>query len=116
LADLARLLYTGTTFESESVSVWKRRIGADADSSKLDTQSPANFADRVKIPVLLIHSDKDTTVLIEQSEIEERALKHAGKEVTFVKLEGDDHHLEYSETRTKLLQAIESFLAAHIGT
>lgn len=115
-SNLARLLYTGTTFESESVSVWKRRIGADADSSKLDTQSPANFADRVKIPVLLIHSDKDTTVPIEQSEIEESALKHAGKQVTFVKLEGEDHYLEFSKTRIQLLSEIETFLKAHIGS
>lgn len=115
VSDLARLLYTGTTFESESVSVWKRRVGADLDGSKLRTQSPANFADHVKIPVLLIHSDKDTTVPIEQSEIEEGALKRAGKPVTFVKLEGDDHYLEYSKTRIQLLTEIESFLAAHIG-
>lgn len=115
-SDLARLLYTGTTFESESVSVWKRRIGADADSSKLETQSPANFADRVKIPVLLIHSDKDTTVPIEQGEIEEKALRHAGTSVSFVKLQGDDHYLEYSKTRIQLLTEIETFLAAHIGS
>jgi dipeptidyl aminopeptidase/acylaminoacyl peptidase len=115
LSDLNRMLYTGTSFESESVSVWKRRIGADVDSSKLDTASPANFASQVKIPILLLHSDKDTTVPIEQSQIEEDALKRAGKQVEFVTLEGDDHQLEYSATRIKLLKEVERFLAAHIG-
>jgi len=115
LSDLDHDLYTGTSFESESVSVWKRRLGADKDGSKLQAQSPANFADRVKIPILLIHSDKDTTVDIDQSEIEERALKRAGKDVEFVKLEGDDHYLEFADTRIKLLKEIERFLAAHIG-
>jgi dipeptidyl aminopeptidase/acylaminoacyl peptidase len=115
LSDLNRMLYTGTSFESEAVSVWKRRIGADVDSSKLDSASPANFAANVKIPILLLHSDKDTTVPIEQSQIEEDALKHAGKQVEFVTLEGDDHQLEYSATRIKLLKEVERFLAAHIG-
>jgi dipeptidyl aminopeptidase/acylaminoacyl peptidase len=115
LSDLNRMLYTGTTFESESVSVWKRRIGADVDDKKMDSQSPAKFADRVKIPVLLIHSDKDTTVPIEQSQIEERALKSAGKQVEFVTLQGEDHYLEFGDTRTQLLKEVERFLAAHIG-
>jgi acetyl esterase/lipase len=114
-SDLKHGIYEGTTFESEVVSVWKRRFGADENSHKLDEQSPADFAERVKIPILLIHSDKDTTVNIDQSEIEERALKRAGKDVEFVKLEGDDHYLEFADTRIKLLKEIERFLAAHIG-
>ena len=115
LSDLDRMLYTGTTFESESVSLWKRRIGADVDPKKLASQSPAKFASQVKIPILLIHSDKDTTVPIEQSTIEQRALKDAGKQVEFVTLEGDDHHLEFAATRIQLLKDVERFLAAHIG-
>jgi dipeptidyl aminopeptidase/acylaminoacyl peptidase len=115
VSDLKQAIYTGTSFESEGVSIWKRRFGSEDDSSKADAQSPANFADRVKVPILLLHSDKDTTVDIEQSEIEERALKHAGKQVEFVKLDGDDHYLEYADSRIKLLKEIDRFLAAHIG-
>jgi len=113
--DLAHAVYEGTTFKSEVGTIWRRRIGADKDSSKLDSQSPVNFAERVSAPVLLIHSDKDTTVKIEQSQIEERALRHAGKQVEFVTLEGDDHYLEFAETRIKLLNEIDRFLGAHIG-
>jgi dipeptidyl aminopeptidase/acylaminoacyl peptidase len=114
-ADLTRMFYTGSAFESEAVSIWKRRIGADVDSSKLASQSPANFADRVKIPILLIHSERDTTVPIEQSEIEAKALQRAGKQVEFVRLAGDDHYLEFADTRIELLKKIETFLAAHLG-
>jgi dipeptidyl aminopeptidase/acylaminoacyl peptidase len=115
LSDLHRMLETGTTFDSEVVSVWKRRIGSDVDDSKLLSASPANFAGNVKIPILLIHGEKDTTVPIEQSEIESDALKNAGKQVEFVRLAGDDHHLDYAATRIQLLKEIERFLAAHIG-
>ena len=114
-SDLAHDFYTGTTFESEVDSLWRRRIGADRDSGKMDEQSPARYAERVKAPVLLIHSDKDITVKIDQSEIEERALRHAGKQVEFVTLEGDDHYLEFADTRMKLLKEVERFLDAHIG-
>ncbi|MGD0191769.1 MAG: S9 family peptidase [Rhizomicrobium sp.] len=115
VSDVERTLYTGTAFESETSSIWKRRVGADVDSRKPEAVSPVNFAANVKIPVLLIHSDRDTTVPIEQSEIEERALKDAGKQVEFVKLEGDDHYLEFGPTRVQMLKEIERFLAAHIG-
>lgn len=114
-SDLNRLLYQGTTFESEAVSLWKRRIGADVDDSKMASQSPANFADRVMIPILLMHSERDTTVPIEQSEIEDKALQRAGKQVDFVRFAGDDHYLEFDATRIEMLRKLESFLAAHIG-
>jgi dipeptidyl aminopeptidase/acylaminoacyl peptidase len=114
-SDYSRMLYRLTSFESEGVSIWKRRIGADVDGSMLDRVSPANYAAQVKIPVLLLHSEKDTTVPIVQSEIEMKALKGAGKQVEFVALPGDDHYLEFADTRIALLKKVEAFLAAHIG-
>jgi dipeptidyl aminopeptidase/acylaminoacyl peptidase len=115
LADLDSMLQEGTSFQSEAASVWRRRIGADRDSSKLDSASPYRFADKVSIPVLLIHSEKDATVPIKQSEIEESALKRAGKKVEFVTLSGDDHYLEFAEARQKLLKEVDRFLAANLG-
>jgi len=115
ISDLDRMLEEGTTFQSENASVWRRRIGADKDSSKLDSASPYRFADKVKIPVLLLHSEKDATVPIKQSEIEEEALKRAGKQVEFVTLPGDDHYLEFPDARARLLKEIDRFLAANIG-
>jgi dipeptidyl aminopeptidase/acylaminoacyl peptidase len=50
-----------------------------------------------------------------QSEIEMKALKGAGKQVEFVALPGDDHYLEFADTRIALLKKVEAFLAAHIG-
>jgi dienelactone hydrolase len=104
-----------SSFESVGSSLWRRRIGADKDSSKLASASPVNFAGKVKIPVLLIHSEKDATVPIDQSEIEESALKRAGKQVEFVRLDGDDHYLELADARIKLLKEVDRFLAANLG-
>ncbi len=101
---------------SVAVSYWQSRIGdRDTDEKSLEAASPARHADRVMAPVLLIHSDKDVTVPINQSVVENRALQAAGKNVQFITLEGDDHYLELASTRTQLLKAVETFLSAHIG-
>jgi len=116
ISDVESLYYTGSAFDSEGASVWKRRVGVDlAGATPADDQSPSRHADRVKAPILLIHSDKDVTVNIEQSQQEESALKSAGKSVEFVTLEGDDHQLTYAVTRIRFANEIQRFLAAHIG-
>ena len=115
LSDLRRFVRLPAFWVSEVVSIWKRRIGADKDSGKLDSASPEHFADQVKIPILLLHGDRDTTVPVEQSVIENDALKEAGKQVEFVKLQGDDHDMEFASTRIQVLKEVDRFLAAHIG-
>src|SRR5260221_11999979 len=102
---------------SGAISFWISRIGSPYDdSAQLRATSPARHADLVKCPVLLMHGDKDSTVAIEQSEIMADALKSAGKDVTFVTLEGDDHYLELGATRIRMLSELEKFLKAHIGS
>jgi dipeptidyl aminopeptidase/acylaminoacyl peptidase len=119
LSDLQLMLERNVFYggeETESSTVWEKRIGAGkSDTEKLDSMSPYAHADRVKIPILLIHSSRDITVPIEQSEIENKALQKAGKNVEFIKLDGDDHYLSLGETRIRLLKEVERFLAAHIG-
>jgi dipeptidyl aminopeptidase/acylaminoacyl peptidase len=92
------------------------RIGDSfSDAAQLRATSPQFLADRVRAPVLLLHSELDVTVPIYQSENMETALKKAGKSVQFVRLPGDDHYLSLEQTRLALLKETERFLAAHIG-
>jgi acetyl esterase/lipase len=86
------------------------------DSAQLDASSPALHANNVKAPVLLLHSEQDITVPIQQSETMATALQNAGKTYEFVRIDGDDHYLSVSQTRLRLLQELEKFLAANIGT
>ncbi|HTT97742.1 MAG TPA: prolyl oligopeptidase family serine peptidase, partial [Rhizomicrobium sp.] len=116
LFDLDKANYSATKFESETTSIWERRMGvSSADSAGMEAQSPSEHAEQVKIPILLMHSDKDVTVPIEQSEIEERALKRADKSVQFIRINGDDHYLSYAPTRIQMLTELEKFMAANIG-
>jgi dipeptidyl aminopeptidase/acylaminoacyl peptidase len=119
LSDLSRVRYrliqdngNGSTAATE----WDQYMGSSDVSRHESDASPAEHADRVKVPVLLLHSQNDVTVQIEQSEIEESALKSAGKQVEFIKLDGDDHYLHQEKTRTQVLTEVERFLKAHIGS
>jgi len=72
--------------------------------------SPAQNADRIKVPVMLFHGDLDQNVLINQSRMMEDKLKDAGKAVTFVEYEGLAHSLQNSAARIDMLTRSAAFL------
>ena len=92
------------------------RIGDGfADQDKLEATSPALHADQVTAPVLLMHSKLDNTVPVHQSKLMAEALRKAGKKVTYIQMEDDDHYLTVQRTRLRLLQEVERFLKENIG-
>jgi dipeptidyl aminopeptidase/acylaminoacyl peptidase len=103
---------------STTVAYWREAMGvenADSPTEHLNAASPAQHADRVQAPVLLIHGRDDTVVPITQSRLMERALAQAGKSVQLVELEGEDHWLSGAKTRLQTLQALDAFLAEHLA-
>jgi dipeptidyl aminopeptidase/acylaminoacyl peptidase len=101
---------------SQVVSFWTSRIGSsDENWDQLVATSPARNAAKVRAPVLLMHGEGDTTVHIDQSEKMESALKDAGKDVQFVRFPGEDHYLNTTETRVRVLTETEKFLDKTIG-
>ncbi len=102
--------------DSESVEYWERLIGKRvADGKYIRDISPVYAAQNIKAPILLVHGEGDTVVPMSQSKDMAKALERAGKEYSFVKLEGEDHWLSTAKTRTELLQATGAFIDAHIG-
>jgi dipeptidyl aminopeptidase/acylaminoacyl peptidase len=104
--------------ESEAFSFWTARIGdrhSDADSGRIAATAPARHADRIQIPLLLMHATGDTTVPIAQSRDMRDAMGRAHKPVTLIELDGDDHYLDLGQTRNRVLAEIEKFLNANIG-
>ena len=105
---------TGGT-QNATLRFWRRFMGAaSASDPALTAISPAKFAARVDVPVLLLHGVDDTVVPIDQSKVFAAAMKRAGKPVEMVTLAGEDHWLSRSETRTAMLNATAAFLAAHL--
>ncbi len=94
---------------STSMSAWKAHVGAPNDPN-LATKSPINSVKAIKVPVLIAYGTGDGIVPTEQSLRMAHALEVAGKKVTLVKLQGEDHWLSRTETRVHVLQNLESFL------
>jgi dipeptidyl aminopeptidase/acylaminoacyl peptidase len=77
--------------------------------------SPAQRADRIKVPVLLFHGGLDRNVSISQSQTMCSRLTAAGGKCELVTWEELDHQLDDSSARTQMLRRSEEFLRAAIG-
>lgn len=77
--------------------------------------SPLRRASALKVPVLLVHGDKDLNVDIEQSDKMYDALKDAGVTVDYIRIQGLDHQLRDSAERTTMLTRIGALLGKTIG-
>lgn len=97
--------------KSQVFAYWLARMG---DQKTREAASAVDHVGNIKIPLLLIHGDKDDVVPIEQSERMEEAMQKAGKPVEFLRLEGQDHS-PYGPSHVQMLKALEAFLAKHIN-
>ncbi len=95
---------------------WVKRLGDPAaDLGKMQAVSPALHADKFKAPVLLIHGNRDEVVPIDQSQRMEKALKTAGKYVRLTTIPDEGHNFSKTESDTKVMSELESFLYSCIG-
>lgn len=95
---------------------WEVRIGSRfRDGDALDAVSPVKLPSQAGPPILLIHGKDDTVVPLEQSRQMHNALNAAGKSHEYVVLEGEDHWLSTSATRTEMLRTSIEFIDQHIG-
>lgn len=80
------------------------------NNAELRAISPVNFADKIKVPVLLVHGDMDRQVDIKHSVQMNEALQNANKEVTFITLPNEDHYLTNEDNRVATFKAMDEFL------
>lgn len=93
---------------------WKQNMGASRiGDTGLDEVSAARHVDRITVPLLLMHGVNDTVVPMKQTDLMEAAMRRAGKPVTVVRLEGEDHWLSTGATRTRMLKESIAFLEAN---
>jgi len=114
-ADLKRMLIDNNdrfgSGRNAALRYWLRFMGAEGvRDPDLSAISPAKMADKIDIPVLLIHGKDDTVVPYVQSTIMADAMKKAGKPVELVTLNGEDHWLSRGATRLQMLTAVVGFL------
>jgi dipeptidyl aminopeptidase/acylaminoacyl peptidase len=116
LSDLRKMWATWYTDvkTNRSVRYWDRYLGVKSPSDPVVEQySPIKYADKVTVPVLLIHGRDDTVVPFDQSQGMVDALNAAHKQVQFVILSHEDHWLSRAETRAEMLEATVKFLEAN---
>jgi dipeptidyl aminopeptidase/acylaminoacyl peptidase len=74
--------------------------------------SPAQNAEKIKVPVLLIHGTMDANVEYSESVFMASRLRAAGGKVDLITFKGLDHQLEDSDARATLLTASVGFISA----
>lgn len=98
------------------LNYWNRSIlDGDYDKPLLKTLSPYYAADKVKIPVLLLHGEDDTVVEYEQSKLMYKAINKAKGDAQLIKLKNDDHKLQDSVTRIQAVTEMVNFVEKHIS-
>jgi dipeptidyl aminopeptidase/acylaminoacyl peptidase len=103
--------YAGS--ESDAVSYWIDHIGPKT-SPDVISKSPSRAAANIRAPVLLLHGVNDSVVPVSQSREMAKALKSLAKPHTLVELLGEDHWLSRSDSRTRVLTEMETFLATYL--
>ena len=93
-----------------------RSIGDPARQfSKLKTRSPITYVSGYRPPVLLIHGADDRSVPVEQSQMMQRALQRAGKDVRLV-VYPHEGHTDWTPTDEQAaLTEIDAFISTHIA-
>lgn len=99
--------------ESDAVQFLKDTIGNPTDED-VARFSPARSINTIRAPIFLIYGTADTVVPPEQSTNFARLMKQHGRPAQVLELPGEDHWLSTSESRLKILQAVETFLATYL--
>ncbi len=79
--------------------------------------SPIKYVKNIQTPLLIIHSEQDLRCSIEQAEQLFAALKWMGREVKFVRFEGQSHGLSrggHPKLRLERLHHIQEWFAAYL--
>jgi dipeptidyl aminopeptidase/acylaminoacyl peptidase len=102
--------------DSEGYTYWLKAIGdPKADAKRMHDVSPIAHVSAIHVPVLLIHGTEDRTVPIAQSRAMKEALDNAGNQTKLIEFSGEGHSYWSDADERRALEAVDAFLAEHIG-
>ena len=90
-------------------------INNPADLLRLKSQSPVNFAEKIRVPLLIYHGAKDDLIKPEQSDKIAAALIAQGNVVEYFRNQKEAHGFSTPDAEAELYCAVLSFLNKHIG-
>jgi dipeptidyl aminopeptidase/acylaminoacyl peptidase len=85
------------------------------DKERVHKTSPVNFADRIRVPVLMAYGKNDPRVVIEHGYDMESALKKAGKTYKMIIEPDEGHGFRKEEQRIAFYREVDAFLDAVVG-
>ncbi len=91
----------------------RKEIGTDRE--KLERDSPLKNAQKINIPVLLVHGTKDWQVQVDHTDAMSDALEKYKKPHKAVLIKNANHDLERRSDRLTLLREVEDFLTQNLG-
>jgi dipeptidyl aminopeptidase/acylaminoacyl peptidase len=102
--------------DSNGYTYWLKAIGdPDKDEARLREVSPLAQADKIRIPVLLIHGDEDFVVPIAQSKAMKKALDKSGRKTELITLKAEGHSYWSDDSEILAMSAIDNFLWQNLG-
>lgn len=88
---------------------WRDKVKG-AEDFDMASVSPVQQADKLKVPVLVVHGEEDTNVPFKQSKWLVDALKKAGKDFEFHSYPGEGHGFDKPADLQDWLDRLEAFL------
>jgi dipeptidyl aminopeptidase/acylaminoacyl peptidase len=85
------------------------------DRDLLEDISPLRAADRIDVPLLVVHGEHDTNVPVGEAHQIVRALHDHGRPVEYLELAGEGHVYRRVENRRRLATRMLRFLAEHLA-
>ena len=98
--------------DEDAEAYWRAHIGAAIDR---DEASPRLVADRISIPVLLLHGETDQIVPAEQSQNMYEALQAENADVRLVLYPESGHNFEHEDDFADALTEVADFVESNIG-
>lgn len=114
--DLATLFRSFPTYWDGILSRWRRRVGdVTRDDSLNRAISPQYHVDAIRAPLLIGQGQNDPRVTIANSDAMVKALRGAGREVTYLVYPDEGHGFARPENNLDFYGRVEEFLARHLG-
>ena len=114
--DLATLFSSFPTYWDGVLARWRRRVGDVQGDAALNREiSPQYHVDKIRAPLLIGQGKNDPRVTIANSDAMVKALREAGREVTYLVYPDEGHGFARPENNLDFFGRVEEFLGRHLG-
>jgi dipeptidyl aminopeptidase/acylaminoacyl peptidase len=117
VSNLFTFLNTIPPYWKPYLEMWYEKVGhPEHDKALLEAASPVFHADKIRAPLLVAQGAKDPRVKVDESDQMVAALKKRGVAVEYILKDNEGHGFHNEENRFEFYEAMERFLAKHIGS